>query len=72
MSAGDTESWSRDGWEAARQFAYGSVMADPCGPAPAAEPVIDEALTRRLIPTVRLQIAKGGLRLARLLDEALG
>jgi hypothetical protein len=72
MSAGDTESWSRDGWEAARQFAYGSVMTDPCGPAPTAEPVIDEAMTRRLVPIVRLQIAKGGMRLARLLDEALG
>jgi hypothetical protein len=72
MSTGDVTSWSREGWEAAREFAYGSVMQDPCGPAPASEPVIDEAITRRLIPTVRLQIAKGGLRLARMLDEALG
>ena len=72
MSAGTTEDWSRDGWEAARQFAYGSVMADPCGPVPATEPVIDEATTRRLVPIIRQQIAKGGVRLARLLDEALG
>jgi hypothetical protein len=72
MSAGTTEDWSRDGWEAARQFAYGTVMADPCGPVPATEPVIDEATTRRLVPIIRQQIAKGGVRLARLLDEALG
>jgi hypothetical protein len=72
MSTGDVTSWSREGWEAAREFAYGSVMQDPCGAAPASEPVIDEAITRRLIPVVRSQIAKGGLRLARLLDEALG
>ena len=72
MSAGTTEDWSRDGWEAARQFAYGSVMADPCGPVPTTEPVIDEATTRRLVPIIRQQVAKGGLRLARLLDEALG
>jgi hypothetical protein len=71
MSAGTTADWSRESWEAARQFAYGSVMADPCGPAPATEPVIDEATTRRLIPIVRTQVAKGGMRLARLLDEAL-
>ena len=71
MAAGTTEGWSREGWEAARQFAYGSVMEDPCGALPAAEPVIDEATTRRLVPIVRQQIAKGGLRLARLLDEAL-
>ena len=71
MSAGTTEDWSREGWEAARQFAYGSVMADPCGPVPATEPVIDEATTRRLVPVIRQQVAKGGVRLARLLDEAL-
>jgi hypothetical protein len=72
MSAGKTEDWAREGWEAARQFAYGSVMQDPCGPAPESEPVIDEATTRRLVPVVRTQIARGGLRLARMLDEALG
>jgi hypothetical protein len=33
--------------------------------------VIDEATTRALIPVVRAQIARGGLRLGRLLDEAL-
>ena len=72
MSAGTTEDWSRENWEAARQFAYGTVMQDPCGAVPETEPVIDEALTQRLVPIVRAQIAKGGMRLARLLDEALG
>jgi hypothetical protein len=71
MAAGTTEDWSREGWEAARRFAYGSVMEYPCGAVPATEPVIDEATTRRLVPIVRQQIARGGLRLARLLDEAL-
>ena len=37
---------------------------------PADRPVIAEAITRRLIPIVRRQVARGGLRLARLLDEA--
>ena len=37
---------------------------------PAERPVITEAITRRLIPIVRRQVARGGLRLARLLDEA--
>ncbi len=58
-------------WQESREFAYGTVMADPCGPVPATRPVIEEALTQRLIPVVRSQIARGGLRLARLLDEAL-
>ena len=33
-------------------------------------PVITEEMTRRLVPVVRRQVARGGLRLARLLDEA--
>jgi hypothetical protein len=72
MRLGSVEDWSREGWGVARDFAYGSVMTDPCGPTPETRPVIDEATTRRLIPIVRRQIARGGLRLARLLDEALG
>jgi hypothetical protein len=71
MSQGGTEDWARESWETARQFAYGSVMQDPCGAVPAEEPVITEAITQRLIPVVREQIVKGGLRLARMLDEAL-
>jgi hypothetical protein len=71
MRGGDTASWSRESWEGARQFAYGSVMGDPCGALPASEPVIDEATTRALIPVIRTQIARGGLRLGRLLDESL-
>jgi S1/P1 Nuclease len=70
--AGTTEDWARESWSAAREFAYGAVMEDPCGPVPVTPPVIDEATTRRLVPIVRRQVARGGLRLARLLDEALG
>ena len=72
MRGGTVTDWSREMWEESRRFAYGSVMQDPCGPPPATRPVIDEATTQRLIPVVRSQIARGGLRLARLLDEALG
>ena len=68
---GTSDEWSRESWEASREFAYGAVMADPCGATPASRPTIDEATTRRLVPIVRRQIARGGLRLARLLDEAL-
>jgi hypothetical protein len=72
MGAGSVADWSRESWAVSRDFAYGGVMDDPCGPTPAVRPVIDEATTRRLIPIARRQIARGGLRLARLLDEALG
>jgi hypothetical protein len=72
MRLGTVTDWSREGWQAAREHAYGSVLADPCGAKPEARPVIDETTTKRLIPIVRRQIARGGLRLGRLLDEALG
>ncbi|HKR24853.1 MAG TPA: S1/P1 nuclease [Allosphingosinicella sp.] len=71
MRRGGIDDWAREGWETSRAFAYGSIIADPCGPAPAERPVITEEITRRLIPVVRRQVARGGLRLARLLDEAL-
>lgn len=71
MAQGSVEDWARESWSASRDFAYGAVMADPCGALPETRPTIDEATTQRLIPIVRRQIARGGLRLARMLDEAL-
>lgn len=71
MRQGAVTDWARESWEASRELAYGSLLADPCGPAPDGRPVISEAITRQLIPAVRRQIARGGIRLARLLDEAL-
>ncbi|TFI59986.1 hypothetical protein E2493_01665 [Sphingomonas parva] len=68
---GSIEDWSRESWEASRDYAYATVLGDPCGPTPTARPTIDEATTRRLVPVIRKQIARGGLRLGRLLDEAL-
>lgn len=70
MRLGNVADWSRESWEASREYAYGTIMADPCGPAPAERPVITEEMTRRLIPVVRRQVARGGIRLGRLLDEA--
>jgi hypothetical protein len=71
MRGGTVTDWAREGWEASRTYAYGTVLPDPCGPKPAERAVIDEATTQRLIPVIRTQIARGGLRLGRLLDEAL-
>lgn len=71
MRAGTIEDWSRENWEISRDHAYGTLFPDPCAPAPEGRPVITEEITRRLVPIVRQQVARGGLRLARLLDEAL-
>jgi hypothetical protein len=48
------------------------LIGEACGPKPDARPTLDEAKVQALVPVLRLQVARGGLRLARLLDEALG
>ena len=72
LAAGTVEDWSREGWQAARQYAYASLVGEPCGPKSEARPTLTEDKVRALIPTLRRQIVAGGLRLARLLDDALG
>jgi S1/P1 Nuclease len=70
MAVGSVEDWSRESWAVARDAAYGVALGDPCAKAPE-RAVLDETKIKALVPVVRLQIARGGVRLARLLDEAL-
>ncbi len=72
IAAGTVTDWSRESWEAARSQAYTSLLGDPCGDKSAVRPTLTEADVQSLIPEVRNQIFAGGLRLARLLDDALG
>ena len=72
MRQGEVADWARESWEASREFAYGSILADPCGAGrPPSGRWSPRRSPERLIPIVRRQVARGGLRLARLLDEAL-
>jgi hypothetical protein len=69
-AAGSVEDWSREMWATSRDMAYGVALGDPCGSTP--ERVqIDNAKIEMLVPEVRSQMLNGGLRLARLLDEAM-
>ncbi len=72
LRQGSVEEWSRENWQAAREFAYATLLSDPCGPPPDARPTLTEDKVRALIPMVRRQTLAGGLRLAQLLDDALG
>jgi len=72
IAEGGVADWSRDMWAKARDLAYKTLLPDPCGPAPAERPVLGEAEVRALIPAVRENVTAGGIRLARLLDDALG
>lgn len=72
LAGGSVEDWSREGWERSRDFAYATLIGDPCGPKPEGRPTLGEEQVRRLIPMLRRQVLAGGLRLAKLLDDALG
>ena len=71
IQAGGTEEWSRQAWQASRDSTYTSALGgDPCGPVPK-RAVLNDATIADLVPVAKLQVERGGLRLAMLLDEAL-
>ena len=69
IQAGTVTDWSRDSWQVARDVVYASAYGDPCGPVPKRSK-LDDATIARLVEPARAEVVKGGLRLARLLDEA--
>ena len=71
LGAGTVTDWSRESWADARVAYEAAMGGDPCAPTPA-RVRYDEATIARLVPMARGEVTKGGLRLARLLDEALG
>ncbi|RYY28273.1 MAG: hypothetical protein EOP62_03485 [Sphingomonadales bacterium] len=69
---GTTEDWSRDSWQVARDFAYASAFGgDACAANAPTRGTLTPETIDKLVEPARQQIVKGGLRLARLLDEAL-
>jgi hypothetical protein len=70
IAGGTVDQWSEENWRLAKELVYATAQADPCAPADP-KAAIDPVEIDALIPKVRLQVAKGGIRLARLLDEAL-
>jgi hypothetical protein len=72
IAGGSVEEWSREMWGKARDLAYQTLISDPCGGGSVERPVLDEAKVRALIPAVREDVVEGGIRLARLIDDALG
>ena len=72
MAAGSTRDWSMENWAVSRDIAYRrAVDGDPCGPKPQMPVTIDEADVAASRAAMRLQVERGGLRLARLLEDAL-
>lgn len=71
IAAGTTEDWSREAWTVSRDVAYALALGDACGPKPTTRVQLTEEQIRAAIEPKRLQVTRAGLRLARLLDEAL-
>ena len=72
VAAGTVADWSRESWRVAHDVVYASALGgDPCAPNPA-RVALDEATIDRIVPAARLEVLRGGLRLAKLLDRALG
>jgi hypothetical protein len=72
MQQGNVEDWARETWQLSHDDVYALLFADPCAGRQRGPVTVDEAMTQKLIPVVRLQIARGGIRLAKLLNKALG
>ncbi|MBB3764881.1 S1/P1 nuclease [Sphingomicrobium lutaoense] len=72
MAGGNVVDWSREMWAVARDHAYPSLLdRDPCAGDVEEAATLSEEDVDRLIPVARESVVKGGLRLARLLDEAI-
>jgi len=72
IAAGSVADWSRESWTVSHDVAYRSALGgDPCAPTPA-HVTLSEATIETLIAPARMQVERGGLRLAKLLDAALG
>jgi hypothetical protein len=72
MWGGTTEDWSRESWQVARDVAYASAFGgDACAANAPARGTLNPETIAKLVEPARQQMVKGGLRLARLLDEAL-
>jgi len=74
LQAGSVEDWSRESYAAARDVAYPDALGTQVctAPPPAGRVRLSEQAIEHAVPVQRLQVQRAGLRLARLLDEALG
>lgn len=72
LAAGGVADWSREAWQVSRDVVYGGALGgDPCGASPT-RVALSDATIAAAAPVLRDQALKGGLRLAKLLDAALG
>ncbi|MDP9057221.1 MAG: S1/P1 nuclease [Pseudomonadota bacterium] len=72
IATGDIADWARESYQIARNFTYARAFHhDPCVGSTPTEIDISEADVRASLPIVRWRLVQAGLRLARVLDQAL-
>ncbi|WP_260483111.1 S1/P1 nuclease [Sphingomicrobium flavum] len=72
MKGGNVVDWSREMWAMSRDVAYPSLVdRNPCDGEVEGRPTLTEEDVQALIPAAREAAVKGGMRLAKLLDDAL-
>ena len=73
LSGGDPAVWGQESWELARKIYTQAFGFDPCNTAEAPKSVVwSDAAIEAMIPDAQARVAQGGLRLADMLDAALG
>ncbi|MCX7267528.1 MAG: S1/P1 nuclease, partial [Sphingomonadales bacterium] len=72
VDQGNVRLWSEENWAISKDIAYPrAVDGDPCGAKPTAPVVIDEDDVTASRAALRQQVERGGIRLARVLEQAL-
>lgn len=73
FGAGEPTDWGRESWDLARRLVYPAALAgDPCRSGAPRYARFDADTLARAAPVARTRMVQAGLRLARVLDEALG
>ncbi|MCU0947275.1 MAG: S1/P1 nuclease [Porphyrobacter sp.] len=74
LAGGTPEDWGRESWQIARDFIYPSAFdtADPCAGDLPLETVLSQEDIVEAVPIARRRVVQAGLRIADLLESALG
>jgi hypothetical protein len=74
LATGTLEDWERESWQISRDFLYPLAFGGklPCDVKEPGKVVWSNAAIEQAIPVIDDRIERAGLRLARMLDEALG
>lgn len=73
LGGGTVEDWARESWQISRDFLYPQAFGKaPCGMTEPEKIVWTDEAIEKAIPIVDERVERAGIRLAEMLDEALG